>query len=108
MKRATTERMSSLFGALANPTRIQIVRELTREALNVTAISELLKISQSSTSQHLAQLERVGLIKVTRAGTSRIYEIRGPRVAKILELAQEFCQVHGLHGFPEEIEETND
>lgn len=100
----TVERISALFGALSNPTRVLIVHEIVKEPLSVTAVTERLKIGQSSASQHLAQLERVGLIKATRYGTSRIYEAKGPRVAKILQLAREFCEVHGLQGFPEELE----
>ncbi|MBI1333777.1 MAG: winged helix-turn-helix transcriptional regulator [Armatimonadetes bacterium] len=108
MNTETVERVASLFGALSNPTRILIVREIIKEPLNVTAVTERLQIGQSSASQHLAVLERVGLIKVTRSGTSRIYEVRGPRVAKMVDTAEEFCIVHGLRGVPDATEMPED
>ncbi len=103
MDRDTVDRIAALFGALGNPIRVLIVKEISAEPLKVTAIAERLHIAQSSASQHLAVLERVGLIKATPVGTSRLYGIRGPRVAKLLETVAEFCEVHGLRGLPEEI-----
>lgn len=100
MDSETIERIAALFGALAHPTRVLIVKEISEEPLKVTTIAERLSIAQSSASQHLAVLERVGLIKATRIGTSRFYGIRGPRVAKLLETMNEFCEIHGLRGVP--------
>lgn len=97
----TVERIAALFGSLGHPTRVLIVREISAEPLKVTVIAERLGIAQSSASQHLAILERVGLVKATRVGTCRLYGIRGPRVAKLLETIAEFCEVHGLRGLPE-------
>ncbi len=108
MDSETTERIAALFGALGNPTRVLIVREIAQEPLRVTTIAERLNIAQSSASQHLAILERSGLIKATRMGTSRLYGIRGPRVAKLLETVAEFCEIHGLRGLPEALPRQND
>lgn len=95
-------RASSLFSALGNPVRLRIVQELALGPLMVTVLAARLGIGQSNASQHLAVLERAGLIKVAPAGTSRVYSLRGPRVAKLLETMSEFCEVHGLRGVPEE------
>jgi DNA-binding transcriptional ArsR family regulator len=121
---ATRERASQLFAALSNPSRLRIVellcrvetaggREGIREVvgntgLSVNEISATLSLGQSATSQHLATLTRAGVLVVEPRGTSRIYRMRGPRIARILALIEEFCQVHELYGLPSEEEEGAD
>lgn len=95
-------RASSLFSALGNPIRLRIVQELAVGPLMVTVLAARLGIGQPNASQHLAVLERAGLIKATSAGTSRLYSLRGPRVTRLLETMSEFCEVHGLRGAPNE------
>ncbi|MBS1705040.1 MAG: helix-turn-helix transcriptional regulator [Armatimonadetes bacterium] len=90
------EALSAIFGALANPTRIAIVNCLLAGPLKVTDIASQLEISQPGASQHLATLERVGLLHSVKSGTSRLYQLKGPRVAVILQTAQEFCRIHQL------------
>jgi DNA-binding transcriptional ArsR family regulator len=64
--------ISEIAKALSHPARIQILRILTRMNLCMCGdIVELLPLSQSTVSQHLKELKRVGLIKG---------EIDGPKV----------------------------
>ncbi len=95
------DRMAAIFGALSHATRVEIVRAISDGPKGVNAIAKATGISQSSASQHLAILERVGLVKVEKRGTSRIYSIRGPRVARLIDTLTEFCDIHGLRGFPD-------
>lgn len=102
MEDAVLIRASSLFSALGNPVRLRIVQELASGPLMVTAIAMKLGVGQPNASQHLAVLERAGLIQVKASGTSRVYGLRGPRVAQLLATMAEFCEVHGLRGVPDE------
>jgi DNA-binding transcriptional ArsR family regulator len=95
-------RSSSLFSALGSPVRLKIVQELAGEPLMVTVLASKLGIGQPNASQHLAVLERAGLIQAKASGTSRVYSLRGPRVAQLLATMAEFCEVHGLRGVPDE------
>lgn len=97
-------RASQLFDALSNPTRLRIVELLCTGERNVGDIAEALDLGQSGTSQHLAILTRAGVLKVEPSGTSRIYRVRGPRIARILSLIEEFCTVHELYGYADEDE----
>jgi len=65
--------VTRLFKALANEKRIQILYLLIRKGpLTVGAISERLNFPIQTTSRHLNQLEKVGLVK-TRQRESWIY-----------------------------------
>lgn len=77
-----------------------MVELLIKEEMSVGDVASALDLAQSSASQHLAALLRSGVLDVTPRGTSRLYRVRGPRIAKILELIKEFCDVQGLKGEP--------
>ena len=52
-----------VFKALASGTRVAILRALAESPRNVSALSEMMGISQSATTKHIQQLEAAGLIQ---------------------------------------------
>jgi DNA-binding transcriptional ArsR family regulator len=67
------ERLPSIFGALGDPRRCTIFRSfLKRDRLCVSDVAKTLKISMSLASQHLKELENVGLVVRQREGR-RVY-----------------------------------
>jgi len=84
----------TLFSALAHPTRLRIVELLTINARTVNEVAQCLGILQPNASQHLAILNRAGVVKVTPDGVARSYSLRGPRIARVLRLVNEFRNVH--------------
>ena len=58
-----TDRLSSTFAALADPTRRAILARLALGETSVTALAEPFDISLPAVSKHLKVLERAGLIK---------------------------------------------
>jgi len=70
--REGTEEQAELFSALADPTRLKLLKLLKcqhpSEALCVNALATLLGVSQSAVSQHLRVLRATGLVKGERRG----------------------------------------
>lgn len=100
-------RVTILFGALANETRIRMIQTLVEGPKSVGDLARELGIQQSSASQHLAILTRSGVLTVVRNGSFRVYSLRGPRIPKILEIIEEFCEVHRLGGIePLDVDEA--
>jgi DNA-binding transcriptional ArsR family regulator len=58
-----TDRLSSTFAALADPTRRAILARLALGETSVTALAEPFDMSLPAVSKHLKVLERAGLIK---------------------------------------------
>lgn len=83
-----------MFAALGNPARLHILEQLAAGPASVKEIAEVTGLKQSMTSQHLAVLLAAGVVVCTAVGNLRIYRLRGPRIAKILELVEEFYNVH--------------
>lgn len=70
------KRLADVAKAISHPARIQILRILNEaNRCIVGEMVELLPLSQSTVSQHLKELKRVGLIKG---------EIEGPRICYCL------------------------
>lgn len=58
----TTDQLSSIFGALADPTRRAILARLARGEATVTELADPFAMSLPAVSKHLKVLERAGLI----------------------------------------------
>lgn len=61
--------------ALAEETRLRILRLLFKEELSVNEISERLEVSQYNVSKHLRILREAGLLEIHRKGQQRIYSV---------------------------------
>ncbi len=63
---------AAIFNALADPTRLRLVRLLCRQrdpdALCVNALAAFLGVTQSAVSQHIRILKSAGLVKGVRRG----------------------------------------
>ena len=62
----TAHSLVDVFKALADETRLRMFRLLTQQELCVCEIEDILDLSQSLVSNHLAILRRAGLVKARR------------------------------------------
>ena len=67
-----TDEQATVFSALADPTRLKLVKLLRNQrdpnALCVNALAGLLGVTHSAISQHLRVLKSIGLVKGERKG----------------------------------------
>lgn len=68
----TEDRLSLVFGALADPTRRAILVRLAEGEASVAELAAPFSVSQPAISKHLKVLERAGLVSRTRRGTARL------------------------------------
>jgi DNA-binding transcriptional ArsR family regulator len=61
--------------ALADPTRREILRRLTRGETRVTDLARPFAISLNSVSKHIVVLERAGLVRRRRAGREHLLSL---------------------------------
>ena len=67
----TTDRLSTIFAALADPTRRAILARLADGDATVTELAEPFSISLPAISRHLKVLEQAGLISRSRSAQWR-------------------------------------
>ena len=65
------DRLSTVFGALADPTRRAILARLTDGDATVAELAAPFQVSQPAISRHLKVLEQAGLISRRRQATTR-------------------------------------
>ncbi len=77
--------VTRLLKAIANPNRLMILCSLMeKERLSVGDLNELLPLSQSALSQHLAILRRDGLVKTQREAQSIHYFLADEKLAVLM------------------------
>jgi len=85
-----TEEQAAVFSALADPTRLKLVKLLCHkhgpDALCVNALAGLLRVTQSAVSQHLRVLRATGLVKGERRGYHVHYFINPDALRRCQEL----------------------
>jgi DNA-binding transcriptional ArsR family regulator len=76
-----------LFAALGDPTRLTLVRRLSRDGpLSIAHLSEGAAVSRQAISKHLDALSDAGIVAGTRRGREHIWELRTKR----LEVARRY------------------
>ena len=80
-----TDKASSLLKALANEKRLLIVSILYKGEKNVGDLEQIVGLSQSALSQHLARLRRDGVVETRREAQTIYYSIKDKSVNKLLQ-----------------------
>jgi DNA-binding transcriptional ArsR family regulator len=82
MARAATT--SDVFNAIAEPRRREIIDLLAEAgALAVGALVDALRLPQPAVSKHLGVLREVGLVRVTKRGRQRVYELEATELKAV-------------------------
>ena len=76
---------SALLKAMANERRLLILCYLAQCEKSVSEIENLVSLSQSAWSQHLARLRRDGLVSTRRAAQTIYYSVAGREAQAIME-----------------------
>lgn len=89
---ATVIRVVEIFKAVADPTRYQLLRELSGDEHSVGELADHLGANVAAVSQHLAKLRTAGLV-VSRRDRNRIYyRTAGDQVRRVLDEAVELAE----------------
>ena len=70
-----TDELLTFFKALSDANRLKIVGLLSQQELSVEQIAEMLGVSPSTISHHLAKLTRVGLVSARAESYYNIYRL---------------------------------
>lgn len=88
------ERVSRLFWALADPTRVRIVHALTLAQLGNGEIAELVGLSESAVSHQMRELRLLNIVRAERHGRTVCYSLNDTHVRHIFEDTLRHVQEH--------------
>jgi DNA-binding transcriptional ArsR family regulator len=77
------DRLSMVFGALADPTRREILTRLAEGEATVAALAAPFDMSQPAISKHLKVLENAGLVSRTRRATARLSHLEAEPLREV-------------------------
>ena len=93
---AAADAASALLKALANRHRLIIICQLSENERSVGELARLLRLRDSTVSQHLALLRRDGLVSARREGQTIWYSIgSGPARQLVQTLYRAYCAPEG-------------
>jgi DNA-binding transcriptional ArsR family regulator len=91
---AASERAAALLKAMASPVRLRILCLLSEQEMSVGDIAERLQIREQATSQQLAQLRLLGLIKPRKEAQHVYYRLASSEIERLLATLRDiYCQV---------------
>ena len=76
------QQIQPAFRALADPTRREILRQLTKEELTISEVVEKFELTRTAVRKHLTILEEGQLITVTPRGKERITRLNAKGIKK--------------------------
>jgi ArsR family transcriptional regulator len=85
---------AGVFQALAHPTRIAIVEQLSQAELSVGQLCDKVGVEQANASQHLAILRNKHIVETRRVGNQTFYRLHDPAFGKVLEALRDYFLSH--------------
>jgi DNA-binding transcriptional ArsR family regulator len=90
---ATSPQLTSVFAALADPTRRAILDRLSRGEASVMELAEPFKMTQPAVSKHLKVLERAGLISRGRDAQRRPCRLEAKPLADANQWIEQYRRI---------------
>ncbi len=82
--------MGTVLRALAEPTRVSILRLVRDRELTAGEIAAHFEVTRPAVSQHLRVLAGAGLLRERRSGTRRFYRMRPEGLEELRRFLDEF------------------
>jgi DNA-binding transcriptional ArsR family regulator len=89
------DQLSSVFAALADPTRRAILQRLTDGDATVAELAGPFAMSQPAVSKHLKVLESAGLISRSRVATARFSHLEAAPMKEATEYMEKYRRFWG-------------
>ena len=83
-RKIASRELAEILAVLGHPCRLRIIEEIGSGERDVATLAELLGISHSGTSQHLAHLRAHRLVAERREGRRVFYHLANPALSKWL------------------------
>lgn len=78
-----------IMKALAHPTRLFIVNELSRGERCVCELTDMIGVEMPTVSRHLSQLKNAGIVDDDKRGAQVFYRLRAPCVMNFFKCVSE-------------------
>jgi DNA-binding transcriptional ArsR family regulator len=89
---STVERLTEIFKALGDPTRVRLLSALATAELCVCDLAALLSLSESAVSHQLRLLRSLRLVRARRDGRMVFYRLDDDHIVRLLAQGREHAE----------------
>lgn len=83
------ELQAEISKTLANPLRLAILHCLKDGERTVNELAELIGVSQSNVSQHLALMRQTNIVKTRKKGLTVFYSVSSPKISQACDIIRQ-------------------
>jgi ArsR family transcriptional regulator, arsenate/arsenite/antimonite-responsive transcriptional repressor len=88
------EAWAKIIKAMAHPSRLFIIEELSKHQCCVNELTEMIGSDASTVSKHLSVLKNAGLVSDEKRGNSIFYSLRCPCIMDFMECVEDVISVN--------------
>ena len=88
----TVQRVSQIFKALGDPTRIRLLNLICWDEMSVNELADQLRRNQSAVSHQLRLLKTLEIVKFRREGTTLFYSVADDHILHLRHQAIEHAE----------------
>ncbi|MBN2374647.1 winged helix-turn-helix transcriptional regulator [bacterium] len=93
-KKAQLEAHAKIIKALAHPTRLFMVEELSKQERCVFELTQMVGADMSTVSKHLSVLKQAGIVKDDKHGTQIFYKLKVPCILKFMSCVEDVLKIN--------------
>jgi len=89
----TAAHVAELFRAFSDTSRVRILSALAGQEMNVTALAQMVGISESGISHHLRGLRQMHIVQARRDGKEVYYRVEDEHIIALFQQGVKHVQV---------------
>src|SRR6187549_2707705 len=78
-----------VFQGIADPTRREILAQLTKQRLNMSTVADSFNISRQSVTKHIKILKQCGLVEMEKEGRDMYCRAKPERLAEVKQWVEQ-------------------
>lgn len=81
----TAAHVAELFRAFSDTSRVRILSAIVEKEMNISALAELVGVSESAVSHHMRGLRQLHIVRARRDGKEVYYSIVDPHIIALFQ-----------------------
>lgn len=81
----TAAHVAELFRAFSDASRVRILSAIVEKEMNISALAELVGVSESAVSHHMRGLRQLHIVRARRDGKEVYYSIVDPHIVALFQ-----------------------
>ncbi len=81
----TAAHVAELFRAFSDTSRVRILSAIVEKEMNISALAELVGVSESAVSHHMRGLRQLHIVRARRDGKEVYYSVVDPHIVALFQ-----------------------